>query len=129
MNIKINWDAMGIATSIACAIHCALLPVLLTSLPVFGTNIIHNPFFEWSMIALAFLVGAYSLFHGYIKHHRSFTPVLIFSLGFIFLILKQFLTEYEILFLVIAVTFIISAHLYNYRLCLKSKCSSPHHAH
>ena len=84
MNIKINWDAMGIATSVACAIHCAVLPVMLGSLPVLGINIIHNLFFEWGMIALAFVVGSYSLFHGYIKHHRSFTPVLIFSAGFIF---------------------------------------------
>lgn len=129
MNIKLNWDALGIGTSIICAIHCALLPILLTTLPVFGINIIHNLFFEWGMIALAFLVGSYSLFHGYINHHRSLTPVLIFSLGFLFLVLKQFFLEYEILFLLIAVAFIISAHFYNYRLCHKSKCSSPHHTH
>ena len=129
MNIKLNWDALGIGTSILCAIHCALLPVLMSTLPVFGINIIHNLFFEWGMIALAFLVGSYSLFHGYIKHHRSLVPVLIFSFGFVFLVLKQFLVQYEIPFLVIAVALIISAHFYNYRLCHRSKCSSPHHKH
>ena len=129
MNIKINWDAMGIGTSIACAIHCALLPIMLSSLPILGINIIHNLFFEWGMIALAFAVGSYSLFHGYIKHHRSFIPVIIFSVGFIFLVLKQFFPQYEYLFLTIAVVLIISAHYYNYRLCHQSKCSSPHHQH
>ena len=129
MNIKLNWDALGIGTSIACAIHCALLPVLLTTLPVFGIDIIHNLFFEWGMIALAFIVGSYSLFHGYIKHHRSFTPVIIFSIGFIFLILKQIFHEREIPLLIVAVIFIISAHYYNYRLCHRSKCASPHHKH
>jgi hypothetical protein len=92
-------------------------------------DIIHNLFFEWGMIALAFAVGSYSLFHGYIKHHRSLYPVFVFSFGFIFLVLKQFFTQYEILFLLIAVTFIISAHYYNYRLCHRSKCSSPLHKH
>ena len=120
---------MGIGTSILCAIHCALLPVLMSTLPVFGINIIHNLVFEWGMIALAFVVGSYSLFHGYIKHHRSPVPVLIFSSGFIFLVLKQFFIPYEIPFLIIAVVLIISAHFYNYRLCHKSKCSSPHHKH
>ena len=72
MNLKLNWDGLGIATSIACAIHCAVLPLILTSLPLFGVNIIHNLFFEWTMIAIAFIVGSYSLFHGYIKHHHSF---------------------------------------------------------
>ena len=129
MNIKLNWDALGIVTSIACAIHCALLPVLVSSLPVFGINIIHNVFFEWGMIALAFVVGSYSLFHGYIKHHRSLTPVYIFSTGFVFLVLKQFLPQYEYWLLAIAVCLIISAHYYNYRLCHKSKCASPHHKH
>jgi hypothetical protein len=129
MNIKLNWDALGIGTSILCAIHCALLPVLLGSFPVFGVNIIHNLAFEWGMIAIAFVVGSYSLFHGYIKHHRNLVPVLIFTIGFVFLLLKQFFTEYETVLLIIAVCFIISAHYYNYRLCHRSKCSSPHHKH
>ena len=129
MNIKINWDALGIATSIACAIHCALLPIVISSLPIFGINIIHNLFFEWGMIALAFVVGSYSLFHGYIKHHRTSTPVMIFTGGFIFLVLKQFFPQAEYVFLFIAVILIISAHFYNYRLCHRSKCSSPHHKH
>ena len=129
MNIKLNWDALGIFTSVLCAIHCALLPVIMSSLPVFGVNIIHNLFFEWSMIALAFAVGSYSLFHGYIKHHRSMIPVLIFSIGFVFLVLKQFFFQLETPFLLTAVAFIISAHFYNYRLCHRSKCASPHHKH
>ena len=76
---------MGIATSIACAIHCALLPLILTTLPLFGVNIIHNVFFEWGMIALGFLLALILLFHGYIKHHRSLLPVLFLQLDLFFL--------------------------------------------
>ncbi len=129
MPIKINWDAMGIATSVACAIHCALLPLLLTSLPLFGINVIHNRSFEWLMIAIAFVVGTYSLYHGYLKHHRSFYPVLLFTAGFMLLIMKQFFHLYEYWLLAPAVALIIYAHYYNYRLCHQSKCSSPHHKH
>jgi hypothetical protein len=129
MKIRLNWDALGIATSIACAIHCALLPVLVTTLPVFGINIIHNGFFEWSMISLAFVVGSYSLFHGYFTHHRLYTPLYIFFTGFTFLVLKQFYPQVEYGFLAVAVVFIITAHFLNYRLCHKSKCASPHHKH
>ncbi len=120
---------MGIATSVLCAIHCALLPVIMSSLPIFGINIVHNVFFEWGMIVLAFMVGSYSLYHGFIRHHRSFQPILIFSLGFVFLVLKQFYHEFEFSFLATAVILIISAHYYNYRLCHASKCASPHHKH
>jgi len=62
---KINYDALGIAASIACAIHCAILPLVLTSLPVLGINIINNLFFEIGMILLAMIIGIYSLNHGF----------------------------------------------------------------
>ena len=115
MNIKLNWDGLGIATSIACAIHCAVLPLILSSLPLFGVNIIHNAYFEWAMIALAFVVGSYSLFHGYVKHHRSFLPVTIFAIGFAFLFTKQFFHSIENYFLIPAVILIVTAHYLNYR--------------
>ena len=88
MKLKINWDAFGIATSLACAIHCALLPLFLSSLPIFGYNIIENNWFEYLMIALAFAVGTYSLYHGRKKHHHSWTPMIIFTAGIILLLSK-----------------------------------------
>lgn len=129
MNRKINWDNLGIATSVACAIHCVVLPLLVTSLPLFGINIIHNIFFEWGMIALAFCIGVYALIHGYKTHHRNPLPVWIFAIGFAFLVTKQFFLAYEAFFIVPAVLLIISAHYLNYRLCRKNKCSSVHHSH
>lgn len=129
MKIKMNWDGLGIATSLACAIHCAVLPLIITSLPLFGINIIHNVFFEWLMIAIAFVVGSYSLAHGYIKHHRSPLPILLFSAGFLLLVTKQFFHDYETWLLVPAVVLIVAGHYQNYRLCHMSKCTSEHHSH
>lgn len=78
MRFKINWDAFGIATSVACAIHCAVLPLFLSSLPLFGVNILNNKWFEYAMIALAFGVGSYSLYHGRKKHHHRWLPMVFF---------------------------------------------------
>jgi hypothetical protein len=114
---KINWDLLGIFTSVACAIHCALLPLLLSSLPLFGINIINNATFEWLMIAIAFMVGCYALMHGYKRHHKSSRPLLIFTAGFIFLVLKQVFYNHEFLFLAMAVPFILYAHFLNFRYC------------
>src|SRR4051812_15913818 len=125
MKMRINWDGLGIATSVACAIHCAILPLVLTSLPLFGINIIHNPVFEWTMVGIAICVGIYSLVHGYLKHHRSYIPLLIFLCGALFLIAKQLSSQYEHGFLYVAVTLIIGAHYTNYKLCTRSKCHSP----
>jgi hypothetical protein len=117
MKSKINWDALGIGASLACAIHCALLPLFLSSLPLFGTNIIHNTGFEVGMIMLALCIGTYSLYHGYRKHHHSLLPLSLFFAGFSFLVLKQFFIQYETWLLVPAVILIIIAHLLNYKYC------------
>ena len=130
MASNVNWDFMGVATSVACAFHCALLPVIVSSLPVFGINIVHNSYFEWGMIALALVIGCYSLYHGFKRHHKNYSPFSIFFTGAIFLILKQFFPAYEYLFLAVAVCLIISSHLLNYRYCKQTKvCHSPHHRH
>lgn len=124
MRYKINWDALGIGASLACAIHCALLPLFLTSLPLFGVNIIHNTIFEVGMILIAFAIGTGSLYHGYRKHHHSLLPIIIFSAGFLLLVLKQFFVLYETWLLIPAVILIITGHLINYK-----SCRIHNHAH
>ena len=81
------------------------------------------------MIIFAFFVGVYALVHGYKTHHKNSIPVLLFTAGFFLLITKQFFLAQEGILVVPAVILIVSAHYYNYRLCTKRKCSSPHHAH
>jgi hypothetical protein len=115
MKLKINADMLGIGTSLACAVHCALLPLFLSGLSVFGVNILHNFWFESAMIFLAFLVGALSLRHGFTRHHRSPVPFLLFSAGMLFLLAKQYWRVYELILLFFAVFLIISAHFFNFR--------------
>jgi len=117
---KINYDALGIAASIACAIHCAVLPLLLTSLPILGVNIINNIGFEIFMIVLAMGVGLYSLNHGFKRHHHQKLPMVIFIGGMIFLLLKQVLHAYQLWLLIPGVSMIIAAHYLNYRQCQKA---------
>ncbi|MEP6584980.1 MAG: MerC domain-containing protein [Ginsengibacter sp.] len=117
MNIRVNWDFLGMLTSIACAVHCAVLPLVITSLPILGINIINNSPFEWLMIGIAFIIGSVAVLHGYRHHHKSLVPFYLFSIGFIFLIVKQFFHTYEILFLTPAIFFILYAHFLNYRHC------------
>ena len=117
MKFKINWDAFGIAASVACAIHCAVLPLILSSLPLFGINIIENQGFEFIMIALAFIMGVYSLYHGRKKHHHSFYPMLLFAAGISLLFIKSMLHSHSLMLLLPAVSLIVIAHYVNYKLC------------
>lgn len=117
MNMKINWDALGITASVACAIHCALLPLFLTSLPLFGVEIIDNFSFEIFMIIVAMVIGSYSFYHGFKKHHHSVIPFLLFIAGIGLLFAKQIWHEYQVWFLIPAVLLIVVAHFINYRSC------------
>ena len=121
MAIKINWDALGIGASLACAIHCAVLPLVLSSLPIFGINIIDNAAFEYFMIFLALCVGCYALMHGFRRHHGNILPLSVFAAGMFLLFAKQHWHQYELYILPFAVIFIVSAHFINFRLC------KPHH--
>jgi len=104
-----NWDAVGIGASLACAIHCALLPLFFSSLPLLGINILHNLQFELGMILLSFGIGAYSLYHGYKKHHHSFRPFILFSIGIALMLSRMLFREWDLFLLLRISTIIIVA--------------------
>lgn len=114
---KINADTLGISTSLACAIHCAVLPLFFSSLPVLGLEILHNKVFEYSMIGFAAVIGCYSLYHGFKKHHHKKLPLLIFITGLLFLVFKEIFISVEIWLLIPAAILIITAHILNFRFC------------
>lgn len=117
MKWKINWDALGITASLACAIHCAVLPLFVSFVPLFGINIIHNMVFETVMVVLSFAIGAWSFYHGFRRHHHSWLPFILFSIGIALLVLKLFFIHYETWLLIPAVALIVWAHFSNYRSC------------
>jgi hypothetical protein len=117
MKKKINWDAWGIGATLACAIHCALLPLFFSSLPMLGINIIHNRLVEYIMLVIALAIGSYSLSHGKRKHHHSWMPFAFFLTGVSLLIIRLTFSMGEIYLLIPAVGCIIGAHWQNYRLC------------
>ena len=121
MKLHINWDVLGISATLACAIHCALMPLFLSSLPLFGINIIDNLYFEAGMILLAILIGGFSLGHGFRRHHHRLLPLSLFLGGMGFLVFKQFAARYEEWLLIPAVVLIIAAHFLNWRLCRIAK--------
>jgi len=121
---KWNWDAIGIGASLACAIHCALLPLFFSSLPLLGINILHNTGFELGMIVLSFAIGAYSLYHGYKKHHHSYKPIILFTLGIALMLSRLVFRNIEIILLFHAAFFIIIAHVNNHM-----RCRVHNHAH
>lgn len=80
-------DSIGMTASTLCAIHCAIVPLLLTFLPLSGLGFLANPLFEWGMILLALLLGVSSIFLSYFRTHRKVLPLLLLTAGFIIIIM------------------------------------------
>ena len=121
MRLHINWNALGISAALACAIHCALLPLFLSTLPLFGINILDNIYFESGMIIIALAIAGTTLWHGYKRHHHSLLPLFSFLVGMVLLILKHFYISYILWLVIPSSVLIILAYYLNWRLCRIAK--------
>jgi hypothetical protein len=75
-------DNIGMTASTLCAIHCAIVPLIFTSLPLLGLGFLANSWFEWGMIILAFIIGVSSISLSYFRTHRRLLPLTLLGIGF-----------------------------------------------
>lgn len=61
-------DRFGAAGSLLCAIHCALLPLVIAVLPSLGLASLASQGFERAFVAFATLLGLFSVVWGYRRH-------------------------------------------------------------
>lgn len=62
-------DRLGATGSLLCAIHCALLPLLIAALPSLGVAAWLGEGFERGFVIFATLLGLFSVMWGYRRHH------------------------------------------------------------
>ena len=86
-------DRIGVATSVLCAIHCALAPVLLIFLPTFGKIWAHPASHALVAIFIVPLAG-FSLLKGYRKHRKRWIVVSA-SVGIVFVLLGATLPAFS----------------------------------
>ena len=79
-------DRVGATASFLCAIHCALLPFVLTLLPLLGLGFLAGHRFERGFVMFAATLALLSLVGGYRRHRRPF-PLLLALPGLLLLLL------------------------------------------
>ncbi|MGO4262417.1 MerC domain-containing protein [Lysobacter sp. TAB13] len=62
-------DRIGALGSLACAVHCAALPLLIAVLPSLGIAVWFGDGFEMGFVMFATLLGSFSVISGYRRHH------------------------------------------------------------
>ena len=73
---------LGSIASIVCAVHCALMPIVLFLAPTLSETLLHDPALEWGVLGFIVLVGGFGLLRGFRVHGR-WAPTIWASLGFL----------------------------------------------
>jgi MerC mercury resistance protein len=63
-------DRAGMSASLACAVHCAVLPLLLAALPAIGLAWLDSPWVDWTMVVLAATIALRAHRGGFLVHRR-----------------------------------------------------------
>jgi len=126
---RFDLDKFGMSASLLCAIHCALVPLILPAMAAFGLGFLWSHEFEFGMIALALIVGALSLTRSYRHVHHSIAPYLLLGIGMAIILASKFFIDaaWEFIVLPIGALFIVAAHWINWR--LHRRCAVSEHIH
>ncbi|RNF81856.1 MerC domain-containing protein [Montanilutibacter psychrotolerans] len=62
-------DRLGATGSLLCALHCALLPLVIAALPTLGVSGWLGDGFEFAFVAFATGLGLFSVVWGFRRHH------------------------------------------------------------
>jgi hypothetical protein len=114
-------DRVGVVASCACAVHCFLMPLVISALPLLGLSFFADGRTEWAFVCLSMALGLFSLLPGYLKHHKRRRPLIYFVAGICLIIIARLLLEEDFrLETPVVVTgglLVATAHLINLKLC------------
>jgi uncharacterized membrane protein YczE len=109
-------DQLGMTASVACAIHCVVLPLVVTFLPLVGLEFLANIWVETAMICISMVIGAWSLISTY-PRHKNLAPLLLFITGFVLIATGHFLiVQMESILVPLGGFTIAAAHYMNWKL-------------
>lgn len=80
-NHKHQANKLSIFLSIACAIHCLMMPFVVVFLPFLSVYFEQYHWIEVLIIVSTLILGTNSILHGYKYHHQNKFPAYTFCFG------------------------------------------------
>ncbi len=127
MTMSTRIDKAAIGLSLACAVHCLLLPVAVVMLPTLAaTTLADEQFHQWMLVAVL-PTSLIALFMG-CRQHGNTRVVAVGLLGLAILILAVYLGHGvlgetgELIASLLGASVIAFAHLRNHALCKRLGC-------
>lgn len=115
--IRSYLDLLGFSASFLCAVHCLVMPLVLSMGLLGGMSWLESAWVEWSFILSTLVLGSWSLV-GSLPKHRNMTPILIAGVGFVLIVVLHHAFENTIghYFSALGGVLIAYAHYLNWRL-------------
>jgi hypothetical protein len=119
-------DVAGCVASVACALHCIALPVLLVTYPALPLRVLREPWTEWAFVLLSLVLGV-SSFGPAAASREGRAPLALFLAGAATLLavrtlVAQHAPHLERIGLVTGGVLLVSAHLMN-RARVRHRCA------
>ena len=119
-------DKFAAGLSIACALHCLLVPSFFIVTSGALTLSIDNEFIHWAILFLAIPISTYALISG-VLNHNDYGVFLLGLAGIGVLITtalsESFLTETSVtIFTLLGSALVVYAHTRNFQLCKELDC-------
>lgn len=82
-------ERLGFSLSLACSIHCMAMPFVMMVLPFAGEALAANPLVEWTLLGSSLILGSFTLYHDFKKHHGKILSIMLLLLGFVMLVVDH----------------------------------------
>jgi len=123
-------DKVGATASFLCAIHCAIMPFIITVLPLLGLGFLASEPVEWGLLACSAVLGTLSLCVGF-KEHKRRRVFGVLGLALALLVAGRVFHEHHLgvwgpILMVLGGFTMMSAHVLNRLLCRSCRACSTH---
>ena len=120
---RLNW--LGASASFICALHCAVLPIIVALAPFAGAHWLASHTFDHWAVTLALGYGAAVIGAAYCTHRWRVTLIL-YALATVLMVLGAFIVHAEIAHAVLLSAggvLLASAHVFNRRSAARHGCT------
>ena len=115
--VGMNADFFGFIASMLCVIHCLCVPFIVSLMPLVGATFLEDTRIEIGLIVASLLITGYALRRNIKGAFIIQLPILIASVGFLFIFIGSFASTevLEISVKSVGVVLVCIAHVVNWR--------------
>lgn len=88
-------DRIGAFVGFACAVHCALVPLLIGLVPAMGLGFLEDEALEWGLLATAGVIAGVAIVHAWRRRHPRYI-IVGFFIGFALLLAGAIFEEHRV---------------------------------